>query len=299
LPLAAPRAGRMLHLMANAVLVGADLSEPSDEAVRQAHDWAKRRGARFLVCHVLPRALGTDLLLHDRVDPSLFEAQVADRLRAHVARLTGRPVEEIEILLEEGDAEENLLRFADEREVDLIVVGSHSQAGLGRIFLGDVAESVVRNARRPVLVARPSPSTRRILVGSDFSRPARRALELAVEEARSIGGQITILTSIEQEMRTVLMMAEFGSAGQFVEGEERDDRAKARRQLAALVADMGVDAEIIVTEENPAADLVRIASQIEAQLVVVGALGGERLPVATKVTRHAPSSVLVVREIAR
>jgi nucleotide-binding universal stress UspA family protein len=273
------------------VLVGADLSEPSEEAIRQAHEWARRRDARLLICHVLPRALGPDLLLHDRIDPAHFEAQVAERLRAYAARITGRAPEEIEVLLDEGAADDVILRVAEERDVGLIVVGSHGQSRLGRVFLGDVAESVVRKARNPVLVARARPRSNAILVGTDFARPAMSALALAAEEARLRGARITLVTSIEPFMRTVFTMAEFGSAGDFVGGEYDEERDKARRQLGEVLKELGIEADILVTDGSPAGDLIEAAATLEASLVVLGA--GK---VAVKVARHAASSVLVVKE---
>lgn len=279
--------------MAKPVLVGADLSEPSEEALRLAHDWARRRDAPLLLCHVLPRALGSDLLLHDRIEPSHFEAQVAERMRAYALRITGRAADEIEVVLDEGAADEMLMRVADERDAGLIVVGSHGQARLGRVFLGDVAESVVLRARHPVLVARHHPRTKRILVGTDFARPARSALTLAAEEARLRNARITLITSIAQHMKAVFLMTEFGSAGQFAEREFDDERKKAQTLLGEVLNDLDIDAEILVTDGNPAGDVIETAARLECELVVMGA--GK---VATKVARHSASSVLVVQEDA-
>lgn len=293
-------------MSAKPVLVGSDLSEPSQEAIRQAHDWASRRATKLVVCHVMPRRVGADLLLRQRLDDALgqsvLEARIAELVRKQAAEITQRAADEIEVVIDEGAPEVELLRVANERDASVIVVGSHGRAGLRDIFLGDVAESIVGDATRPVLVARPHARTGRILVGTDFSEPARSALEIAAEEARLRKARITLLTSIEQHMRVVLAMAEFGSTAQFVEREYQDERNKAEERLLELLRELRIDGDVIVTDENPASDLVKTAARIDAELVVVAAVSGSLLAklrvgrVAEKVTRHAPCSVLVARE---
>src|ERR1051325_2879476 len=68
--------------------------------------------------------------------------------------LRGLKVEEV---IGHGDAAAEIVRVADEQEVDLIVISSHGRTGLGRIIFGSTAEAVVRHARCPVLVVKPPP----------------------------------------------------------------------------------------------------------------------------------------------
>ena len=68
--------------------------------------------------------------------------------------LRGLQVEEV---IAHGDAAAEIVRVANEREVDLIVISSHGRTGLGRIIFGSTAEAVVRHARCPVLVVKPPP----------------------------------------------------------------------------------------------------------------------------------------------
>jgi nucleotide-binding universal stress UspA family protein len=68
--------------------------------------------------------------------------------------LRGLKVEEV---IGHGDAAAEIVRVADEREVDLIVISSHGRTGLGRIIFGSTAEAVVRHANCPVLVVKPPP----------------------------------------------------------------------------------------------------------------------------------------------
>ncbi|MFN8515911.1 MAG: universal stress protein [Thermomicrobiales bacterium] len=60
----------------------------------------------------------------------------------------------METLLREGAPASDIVAAAQEWQADLIVVGTHGRGGLGRLVLGSVAESVLRDAPCPVLVVR-------------------------------------------------------------------------------------------------------------------------------------------------
>lgn len=63
----------------------------------------------------------------------------------------------IEEVIVHGDAAAEIVRVAEEREVDLIVISSHGRTGFGRMIFGSTAEAVVRHAKCPVLVVKPPP----------------------------------------------------------------------------------------------------------------------------------------------
>jgi nucleotide-binding universal stress UspA family protein len=58
-----------------------------------------------------------------------------------------------------GDPADAIIHVAKEQEVDLIVMGTHGRSGLAHVFMGSVAEKVVRHASCPVLVTRHHPVT--------------------------------------------------------------------------------------------------------------------------------------------
>ncbi len=60
-----------------------------------------------------------------------------------------------EALITEGDVHDEILKTAEEKGVDLIVMGTHGRRGLNRLLLGSVAESVTKRAHCPVLLIRP------------------------------------------------------------------------------------------------------------------------------------------------
>jgi nucleotide-binding universal stress UspA family protein len=60
----------------------------------------------------------------------------------------------VELVVKEGPAAEDILRVAEEKSVDLIVMATHGRSGVRRLVLGSVTEKVVRAAACPVLAVR-------------------------------------------------------------------------------------------------------------------------------------------------
>ncbi|MFN3739250.1 MAG: universal stress protein, partial [Thermodesulfovibrionales bacterium] len=61
----------------------------------------------------------------------------------------------VEKIIARGRPYEEIVRIADEKGVDLIVMGSHGRTGLGRVVVGSVAMRVLRRSTKPVLIVRP------------------------------------------------------------------------------------------------------------------------------------------------
>jgi universal stress protein A len=56
------------------------------------------------------------------------------------------------IVTRSGREEEEILKFASEEKVDIIVIGTHGRTGLKHVFLGSVAEKTIRHSKVPVFV---------------------------------------------------------------------------------------------------------------------------------------------------
>ena len=144
------------------ILVPTDFGPAAGAALLYAKELAQRFGARVSLLHVVtdPTATGT-------WTPELYvpaTAETRDRfLRTARERLEGaltaeerekfRVTNEVRI----GAAADNIQEVAREQQVDLIVMGTHGRRGLAHMFLGSVAERVVRGAPCPVLTTHAEP----------------------------------------------------------------------------------------------------------------------------------------------
>jgi nucleotide-binding universal stress UspA family protein len=133
-----------------------DCSEPSLAALDQAAEVARQHRAELVIVHVYeppPDAAENFLApLPDSVEARKREEEVLlAAWRADAERLTGFPVATAILI---GSPAAELVRFARDREIDLLVVATNGRRGLAHLVMGSVAERVVREAPCSILVAR-------------------------------------------------------------------------------------------------------------------------------------------------
>jgi len=139
------------------ILVPLDYSECSDEALRLAARLARAFKSRLLVLHMLPLEISG--MFGDFPAPAADATRITsetERLRAHIQSVLedGDGVPALEIEVAWGSAYLDIVPYAVERRVDLIVLGTHGRSGVKHLLLGSVAEHIVRSAPCPVLTAR-------------------------------------------------------------------------------------------------------------------------------------------------
>jgi nucleotide-binding universal stress UspA family protein/quercetin dioxygenase-like cupin family protein len=142
------------------ILHPTDFSDTSRHAFQTACDWARDHNARLIVFHVLPPAPGC--AFPEPAPNPLRPAESQETLRQWGLAWPEPPDPQVRVehRVAEGDAPREILRLAQALPCDLIVMGSHGRAGLGRLLAGSVAEEVLRQALCPVLVVKaPGPET--------------------------------------------------------------------------------------------------------------------------------------------
>ncbi len=289
------------------VLVATDLSEFADEALRQAHELASTDKVALAVCHIVPREVFVHPLFPQRGSDEVLNVpearkRVADAVAERVRQVTGRTTGTFETFIEEGSPSAGIVRVAEDWKTDRIVVGSFGATGIARMLIGNMAMSVARYAHCPVLVARARPGTGKIVVGTDFSDPALPALAAAAEEAKRTHGRVTAVHSVELPgISTDVFGGALGDYSVQLADFQRANEEAAQKSLDAALAGAGIDGDTQVTVGPAAANLVRIAEHMRADLIVVGTRGRTGMrrmllgSVAEAVVRAAPCSVLVVR----
>jgi nucleotide-binding universal stress UspA family protein len=135
------------------VLVPVDGSEPATEALEYALE--RFEDAEIVVLYVMDPVDNATAWGPSGADgwisASEERAETTLEAAASAAAEAGRTVRTESIL---GRPSNTIVQYADEHDIDHIVVGSHGRGGLSRILLGSVAETVVRRAPVPVTVAR-------------------------------------------------------------------------------------------------------------------------------------------------
>ena len=202
------------------LLAATDLSPRSDRALNRALALSDEFKAELTVLHVVDEELPPAVAERLREEA---EAAMDDQLDA-VPTLDSKRLTRKAVL---GTGFRDILREADERDVDLVIMGTHREETLRDLFLGTTVERVIRRGNDPVLVVktRVKGPYRRVLVGVDFSVYARRAVEFALKFVP--GGEIFLVHAFDVPFKS------------FIHGQaSRDEVTKARRkQMKSMLED--------------------------------------------------------------
>jgi nucleotide-binding universal stress UspA family protein len=139
------------------ILCCIDFSENCEPARRIALAYAKTLGAHLAILNVI----NTRVLRHPAlVDLPVYEEalqSVEENARIAldaVAAECRKEVAEVSVNSRTGIPASEIVLFADEEGVDLIVMGTHGRTGFSHLLVGSTAETVVRTAHCPVLTVR-------------------------------------------------------------------------------------------------------------------------------------------------
>lgn len=173
--------------MYDEILIPTDGSDGVRKAIRHALALADTTGARLHALSVVeehPTFPG--ILSGDDLEARATEAvddvvEMAERAGVEVVRdvRTGHP-------------DEAILAYADEHDVDMVVMGTHGRRGVDRVVLGSTAERVVRRAEIPVV-------TVRLTVHVEDEGHAAEIAERAVEA--ETGEAVTVIGDVAREYR--------------------------------------------------------------------------------------------------
>jgi universal stress protein A len=138
------------------ILVPIDFSAYADQALDFAIALASKLSARLTVLHVihiipLGLAEGGAPLPYAYIET--LEAEVQQSLETYRQRVQEAGLD-CDIMAIHGVPFQSIIDLARDRQVDLIIMGTHGRTGLKHILLGSVAEKVVRLAPCPVLITR-------------------------------------------------------------------------------------------------------------------------------------------------
>ena len=138
------------------ILLPTDFSEPSLEATQYAVEFASRFGAELHLLNVIEDPVVYFPMFESYPLPSKEEFEQYARTRLENWILA----DDVEKCIPQqhwvhGKPFVEILRFAKQNEIDLIVIGTHGRGMAAHLLLGSVAEKVVRKASCPVLTIRP------------------------------------------------------------------------------------------------------------------------------------------------
>ncbi len=138
------------------ILHPSDFSEFSDRALDYAALIARQFDAELHLLHVLTDPMSVVQGPTDYTLPDGFFADLCKQAEASLAeRPSGKSAIEIKRVTTIGAAAGEIIHYATDKHIDLIVMGTHGLTGLAHLLIGSVAERVTRLAPCPVMTVPP------------------------------------------------------------------------------------------------------------------------------------------------
>jgi nucleotide-binding universal stress UspA family protein len=139
------------------ILFATDFSEGSSHALPYAADIARLYDAKLFLVHVIydvAKSAGWYVphVSIDEIYRDMEKSARAELEKSFVDEMRG--LRDVEHVVLKGIPYEEISKFAVEKKIDLVVLGTHGRRGIDRMLFGSTAEQVVRNAPCPVLSVR-------------------------------------------------------------------------------------------------------------------------------------------------
>jgi nucleotide-binding universal stress UspA family protein len=205
-----------------------------------------------------------------------------------------------EIVVRPGLPADQILAFCREREIDRIVMGTHSPGPIGKLLVGSVAEAVLRTASVPVFIIGPEVvdgayrnfATRSILCAASLNESSSLVAAFAAELAARHQARLILQHVIRPQDRA-----------EFLAGRSLDD---VENDMLALIPDRlqgKIPIQTIVVPGDPTEELLYQSRAQEADLIVLGAQGASAFAAVTrhgvvyKVLAHASCPVITLSPV--
>ena len=139
------------------VLFCTDFSENADYAFEFAYGIAKRDEGLLYILYLIPEnphqafaegIIPADIL--EKIHKEFEEALVNNYKEQYVKKMEDGV--KFEIVTKSGREDDEIIKFAEQEKVDLIVMGTHGRTGVEHVLLGSVAEKVLRESPFPVFI---------------------------------------------------------------------------------------------------------------------------------------------------
>jgi nucleotide-binding universal stress UspA family protein len=297
------------------ILFPTDFSRCADQALAHAVFYAEKYNAELHLLHIITLFTDQPDLLNQEfseIDDMIQKMELkADRQMVEVIHNhSSDKLKIIKTCKRAISAAPAILEYASENDIDMIVMGTHGRRGLGHLFLGSVAEEVVRMALCPVFTLReteeikPIKAYDKILVPVDFSEHSGTALSYAKRIADAYDAQLQVLHVIEETMHPAFSLAGKTSIFDLVPTIKDDSRNRIEKMLTESNGPE-VKSEIFITGGKAAPEIIKFARMHNSDLIVISTHGLTGLDhfllgsVTEKVVRRVHCPVFTVRTFGK
>jgi nucleotide-binding universal stress UspA family protein len=295
------------------ILFPTDFTPHAHAALKYAAAFARQGAGRVVLFSVQGGSVPANLLT---VPERSFEEPDDNwlrQLRNDVKDMLADPLLaglEVEPVIIEGEPALEIARAAREYEIDLVTVVTHGRKGLARALWGSTAEEIIAESPCPVLTLRPPQRDfvehrvgrteirlNRLLLATTFRQKDRASEQVALQFAERTGAELHVIYVISDYLEQMSDL--FPDAGGTALSRFRE---YVKERMAGFAGDSGQRVETHIEEGRPYEQIVRVATEKDVDLIVIGTsvhaslfggtpvLGSE----IERVVRNAPCPVLSV-----
>jgi nucleotide-binding universal stress UspA family protein len=296
------------------ILFPTDFSAHSHAALKYAAGFARDGHGRVLLLNVQDAKVPANLLT---LPAYVFEDQENQwllELRAKAKELIADSLlggVEVDPLFVDGDPAAEIARVAFEHEVDLITVVTRGRNRLlSRAFGGSIAEEIVAEAPCAVLAIRPPQRdfiehrggetqirVNRVVLATNFRPSSAAATQLATNISNHLGAELHAVYVIGDYFDQISAMFPEGGLAALTRL-----RSHVEERMGQLSRSSGPRASTHISEGRPYQEIVKLAADLKADLIVIGtavhgSLFGNNQVLGSeieRVIRNAPCPVLCV-----
>ena len=284
------------------ILVATDLSD-LDHLIPFALEQAAETGARLILFHVLTASVA--VISADASGMPYYDTstalETAEQMLQPWCEVAARRGIRCETMVREGHATQQIAAAVRQFDADRVLLGTRSRSKLGKLLLGSVAEQVLRSVNLPVMTVGPeahlpvaSDEERIVLHATTLRETSRPSAALACHVAAQRNAKLILL----HVLPPIHVMAR--------KGMPTGLESRAMVELRILAEKTGARCcsaiEPVVLHGNPFIEILALASERRAELIVLGATRRLALENLTRertiyrVLSHARCPVLTLRE---
>jgi nucleotide-binding universal stress UspA family protein len=294
------------------ILFPTDFTPHARAALKYAAAFARNGHGRVVLFSVQSAPVPANLLtLPERVFEE--DQRWLLQLRSQVLELLADPLFdglEVEPVIVAGEPAPEIARAVTQYEIDLVTVVTHGRKGLSRALWGSTAEEIIAEAPCPVLTIRPPQHDfvehrgshtelrlNRVLLSTNFRPSSVAATKVARDLAQQTGAELHVVYVIGDYLEQISVMFPEGGLTALARM-----RQYVKERMSQLEHGEVAGAVTHIAEGRPYAEIVRLAADRDADLIVIGTnvhsslFGG--IPVLgseiERVVRNAPCPVLCV-----
>ena len=284
----------MIHI--KKVMVPVDFSEASKKGVNYGLSLALEFEARLVLANIV------------RYDSLAYLTAKAHLLDLIPAELRERL--DFELIVKSGDVRQELLGIVEEKEIDLVVMGSRGRSHVQRLLLGSVTERMLRKLHVPVLTVshleperelhKPGPvPLKKLLYATDLADGSEAGLEFSIRLARGLNAHLTVVHVVQPLDAAIYGIETAGYLPDYAV-EARAQASERLNRLVGLVSDGSVPITTVLADGVAYERIHALAAGQKADLVVINLQGKGRLDrallgrTAERVIRTATVPVLAL-----